>query len=84
MVSFKVWNLSDSFQFQPKDSQLVRAMKVHVQNGPIGPIGVTVLLTVTVVSKLEPVIVSMVQKAIVQDQPMMNNNAIRNLVINQG
>ena len=69
---------------QDNQFKLVRAIKVHVQFGPIGPAGVTVLLIVTAVSKLEPVIVSMVQKGTVQDRQMMNNNAIDNPVVNNG
>ena len=69
---------------QDNQFRLVRAMKVHVQIGPIGLVGVTVLLTAAVVSKLEAVIVSMLQKRIVQDRQMMNNNAIDNPVMDSG
>ena len=60
--------------------KLVRAMKVHVRLGPIGPAGVNVLQTATVVPNQEFGVVSMVQKGIVQGRPMMNNNAIDNPV----
>ena len=60
--------------------KLKRAMKVHVQFGPIGLAGVHVLLSVTVVFNQETGIVSVVQRKIVRDLQLTSNNAIYNLV----
>ena len=56
-------------------------MKVNVQFGPIGPAGVTVLLSVTVVFNPETGIVSVVQRKIVWDLQLTTNNAIFNPVL---
>ena len=69
---------------QDNQFKLVRAMKVHVRIGPIGPAGMTVLLTAAVAPNQELEVVSTVQKGIVQGRPMMNNNAIDNPVMNHG
>ena len=61
--------------------KLKRAMKAHVQFGPTGPAGVTVLLSVTVVVNSETGLVSVVQRKIVRDLQLTNNNAIFNPVL---
>ena len=61
--------------------KLKLAMKAHVQFGQIGPAGVTVLLSVTVVFNPETGLVSVVQRKIVRDLVPMNNNAIFNPVL---
>ena len=60
--------------------KLKRAIKVHVQFGPIDPAGVLVLLSLTVVFNPETGLVSVVQRKIVRDLQLTNNNAIYNLV----
>ena len=61
--------------------KLKRAMKVNVQFGPIGLAGVHVLLSVTVVFNPETGLVSVVQRKIVWDLQLTNNNAIFNPVL---
>ena len=57
-----------------------RVMRVHVQVGLIGPTEVAVLLNVMEESNLEPGIVSMAQKMIVQGMLLTSSNAIFNRV----
>ena len=61
--------------------KLKRAMKVHVQFGPIGLAGVIVLLSVTVAFNPETGLVSVVRRKIVRDLQLTNNNATFNPVL---
>ena len=61
--------------------KVIHAMRVDVQLGPIGPIGVIVLLTVTGVSNQEPENVLMAEKVIVPGMPLMKKNATYNRVL---